>query len=759
MSSRVVPPRSAESASRTPRVVALHCAALLLFVGFGGLAPLRAAIITVTTTADSVDANLGACAGLTLASLPGPDGEVSVREAVCAANAEAGPDVIQFSTPGVFTLTIAGVDEDLGATGDLDVRDELTIQGLGAGSTILQAGSAGPPTPDGIDRVLDVFFSSSNQTLFLSGVTVRHGRLLGDGFDDDAGGGIRVLDVGRLFVEQSVIVGNTGREGGGIRCRSCTLVLFESEVSGNVATTGPGGGISAANSARMSIAASAVTSNRAGSSVFGGGGIFLFAGEGDIVNTTISGNETPGSGGGVRTISTELDLTHVTITGNTAATTSGNGGGLAVDSTSTVRLKSTIVAGNSLGPAVGATGPDCDGVLSPTTPGYNFIGDSSGCTGFAPGAPNANLDWVDAPNLLLGAPTGNPPYHPLAPGSSALDWVPAADCTYLARPVGILFVEGQPADRDQPGTFRPQSSLCDIGAFELLAPTDLALSKSASVEAVPVGGAFEYTLTVDNVGAAAAENVIVTDPLPAGVALISTSGCAEDPVGIPTCTLGSIPDGGSAAFSVVVSVTAAVPSLLTNIASVTSSIDDTNPDNDTASETTAVISPSDVSGTKTVSGRFSVGATITYVIVLVNSSTTAQLDDPGSDELVDVLPASLALLGATADSGAVNADTGTNTVTWNGSIGALGSVTIEIEATILAGFEGIVENQATIFFDADGDGENDTSRGTDDPGIEGLQDPTIFVLALLVPTLGAAGMAVLALLITFSALLALRRVR
>ena len=44
----------------------------------------------------------------------------------------------------------------------------------------------------------------------------------------------------------------------------------------------------------------------------------------------------------------------------------------------------------------------------------------------------------------------------------------------------------------------------------------------------------QIDIVVNNAGPDAAENVVVTDTLPAGVTLVSTSGCAEDPNGVPT---------------------------------------------------------------------------------------------------------------------------------------------------------------------------------------------------------------------------------
>src|SRR6266511_211883 len=67
----------------------------------------------VTKTADTND---GAC-----------DGDCSLREAISAANAAPGADTITVPA-GTYLLTLlnsGGINEDLNATGDLDVRDSL----------------------------------------------------------------------------------------------------------------------------------------------------------------------------------------------------------------------------------------------------------------------------------------------------------------------------------------------------------------------------------------------------------------------------------------------------------------------------------------------------------------------------------------------------------------------------------------------------------------------------------------------------------
>jgi hypothetical protein len=85
-----------------------------------------------------------------------------LREAITAANTNAafggcpagsmGADTISLAA-GTYTLSIAnvgGVNEDNNATGDLDVRESLTIQGAGSASTIIQAGTT---NSNGIDKV------------------------------------------------------------------------------------------------------------------------------------------------------------------------------------------------------------------------------------------------------------------------------------------------------------------------------------------------------------------------------------------------------------------------------------------------------------------------------------------------------------------------------------------------------------------------------------------------------------------------------
>ncbi len=302
------------------------------------------------------------------------------------------------------------------------------------------------------------------------------------------------------------------------------------------------------------------------------------------------------------------------------------------------------------------------------------------------------------------------------------------------------------------------------------ASADLAITKTDGVTTVAAGGSVTYTITASNAGPSNATGATVADTFPAsltctwtcvgaggGTCTASGSGNVDDTVNLPA--------GGSVTYTASCTVSAAATGSLSNTATVAApaGVTDPNPGNDSATDTdtitTAAPAGATVSGTKTVSGTFQVGGTITYTVTLTNGGHGAQADNPGN-EFVDVLPAGLQLVSASATSGTAVPNAGTNTVTWNGAIPAGGTVTLTITATILPSAAGTtVSNQGTIAYDADGNGTNESTARTDDPGVGGGADPTTFQVVEAIPTLSTLGLALLALALAVLALARLRRRR
>jgi uncharacterized repeat protein (TIGR01451 family) len=303
---------------------------------------------------------------------------------------------------------------------------------------------------------------------------------------------------------------------------------------------------------------------------------------------------------------------------------------------------------------------------------------------------------------------------------------------------------------------------------------NLGITKTDGVTTATAGGSTTYTIVASNAGPSDAPGSSVADTFPASLACTWTcvaaggANCFGGPgPGNINQSIG-LPAGGSVTYTAICDINASASGSLVNTATVAAGagVTDPTPANNSASDTnTVTAAPTvEVSGTKTAGGAFTVSSTIVYTIILANSGTGAQADNPG-DEFTDVLPATLALVSASATSGTAVANTGTNTVTWNGALGASGgSVTMTISATILASAAGTTaSNQGTIASDADVNGSNEATALTDDPGVTGTGNPTVIAVAgqsvLEIPTLSGFGFAALALLLALCARAALRRTR
>ena len=198
------------------------------------------AIFVVDSTVDAIDnaPGDGLCDG---------DGLCTLRAAVMEANAAPGLDTILLPG-GNYVLRLGGSGEDASAEGDLDIWNDLDIEGAEDGAAVIDGG--------GFDRVFHIL--GEDVVVTMKVVTLRNGNA-------DVGGAI--------FVEQALSpVPSSG-------------VTFDGvTIEENVATVG-GGGI-ALEGGDVTLTGSTVCGNTAP----GGGGIWAAFGRMTILESTLRDN-------------------------------------------------------------------------------------------------------------------------------------------------------------------------------------------------------------------------------------------------------------------------------------------------------------------------------------------------------------------------------------------------------------------------------------------------------------------------------------
>ncbi len=143
-----------------------------------------------------------------------------------------------------------------------------------------------------------------------------------------------------------------------------------------------------------------------------------------------------------------------------------------------------------------------------------------------------------------------------------------------------------------PGSGVAVSANVDFDPFLDTAPAgcaNLSAVKIGDPDPVLAGDVLTYTVTVSNSGPNEALAVVATDTLPPEVSFVATSGCAEDPAGVPTCGLGTIPPDGSAQYTITVDVSSGAGGTVINQVEATAAELDLSPGDNVATEETLVI--------------------------------------------------------------------------------------------------------------------------------------------------------------------------
>jgi len=228
--------------------------------------------------------------------------------------------------------------------------------------------------------------------------------------------------------------------------------------------------------------------------------------------------------------------------------------------------------------------------------------------------------------------------------------------------------------------------------FATLNPiADLRVTQRDVPDPVAVGGNLTYTVTVTNSGLAGASGVVLTNRLPAGVNLVSVTasqGSCTNQGGIIRCALGQLPNGASAAITIV--ATALTPGTITNVATVAGNEIDFNLANNVSTEITSVTRPVDVSLFMIRSPEpVGLNQNVTYTLLVTNHGP----NQATGLSLANVLPAGVSFLSANASQGGCTNSGGTVQCDLGAlAVGARASVSIVGRADAF----GIFTNRAQI---------------------------------------------------------------
>lgn len=485
--------------------------------------PSSAATVTVTTTADVVDAT---------------DGLVSLREAVDTANAATEATVVDLAAASTYALTSCGDDEDANLAGDLDHTGAQSLTVNGNGSTVEQTcpGERVLDTLDSTTQVAlgdltltggDTFDGAAvrfNSDLALTGVTVSGndadtGPVLNSG-EEGHGASIAVVDsvlgpntgtgirvsFGGISLDGSTITQHTGRAVGAI---DGAVDVVDSTISdngqGGVFTTGQGAGeltfirssavdnggpgVSCSACGDLVVTESTITGNAPSGATVGGG--IVWAVDQDepadertatITDSTVSGNTRVGPGGGLVVSIVELTddaptaqvvVTRSTFSGNSATGADGRGGGIAAV-TGDVRIDSSTFSGNTAAVTGGAVSTSTgDVVLRHATVAGNS----------APTGANvvSGADLVSFGSIIGGAAGGG--------GDCVLAGTTTSSGFNVGGDASCGFVAG-PGDQTNVGDVQ-LGALADNGGPTL---TMLPLGTSPAAGAVPAASCTVFTV-------------------------------------------------------------------------------------------------------------------------------------------------------------------------------------------------------------------------------------------------------------------------
>lgn len=396
---------------------------------------------------------------------------------------------------------------------DIEVDRDLTLNGAGRETTIIDAGGAGR-----------VFLVTS--TSVISGVRVQNGQTVAGNLFTQGGGAILNSTSAWLSLRHVTVISSTAAGSGGGILNAGLLEVEDTEILSNTALGG-GGGIYNLNQGVVTVTRSTIGNNAAGSAGAGGGAIYAGGQRLTVIDSNLTGNTANGFGGALEigigegmvlvdrstlsgnealsaaalyASSGSITMTNTTLSDNTAVNnyggifisgpgtslfsqnntianngrtnTAGTGyNGVMTGNSAVATLVNTLVAGNQE--------RNCGSLTPSSSLGHNLSDDYT-CQFTQSG----DIQGVDPSLGPLSATGGGVLTHGLTPGSVAIDAgadarCPASDARGIARPF----------DGDGDGT-----AICDIGAFE--ARNQISVFDTTVIEGDAAGAAVTAGFTV-----------------------------------------------------------------------------------------------------------------------------------------------------------------------------------------------------------------------------------------------------------------------